>query len=201
MRQGHDKSRARRGAGQRRPALPAVWLMTDERIATADLLRAAARLPRGSAIILRHYTLEPKERRALFDQLKAIARQRRCLILLAGDPAEALAWGADGHHGRTPSAARYNHASRRWLHSAPAHNIAELAAAWEAGADAALLSPLFATRSHPGGASLGPAGFAALARRAPLPVIALGGVHPRHARLVRRLGAAGYAAIDGLIGR
>jgi len=174
--------------------------MTDERTAQADLLRAAARLPRGSAIILRHYTLEAAMRRALFDQLKAVARRRRCLILLAGDPAEARAWGADGHHGRAPASHRHTDAGRRWLHSAPAHNAGELIAARKAGADAALLSPLFATRSHPGAASLGPACFAALARRAPLPVIALGGVHPRHARLVRRLGAAGYAAIDGLIG-
>jgi len=34
-----------------------------------------------------------------------------------------------------------------------------------------------------------------------MPVIALGGVRPRHARLIRRLGAAGYAAIDGLTAR
>lgn len=183
--------------------MPPVWLMTDERIAPADLLRAAARLPRGSAIVLRHYGLGDAARRALFEQLKAIARRRRCLILLAGDPAQAHVWGADGHHGRAPAPApaRTSRKGRRWLHSAPAHDAGELAAARAAGADAVLLSPLFATRSHPGAAPLGPARFAALARRAPMPVIALGGVRPRHARLVHRLGAAGYAAIDGLSGR
>lgn len=64
-----------------------------------------------------------------------------------------------------------------------------------------LVSPLFATRSHPGAKPLGSARFAALARLSPVPVIALGGVKPRHAGLIRRLGAAGFAAIDGLVPR
>ena len=64
-----------------------------------------------------------------------------------------------------------------------------------------LVSPLFATRSHPGAKLLGSARFAALARLSPVPVIALGGVKRRHAGLIRRLGAAGFAAIDGLVPR
>jgi len=201
MRQDHEKTRGRVRASRGRAPVPPVWLMTDERIARADLLCAAARLPRGSAIVVRHYGLDDTARRALFDRLQTIARRRRCLILLAGDPAQAHDWGADGHHGRAPASARTSRTGRRWLHSAPAHDAVELAAAHAAGAGIALLSPLFATRSHPGATPLGPARFAALARRAPMPVIALGGVRPRHARLVRRLGAAGFAAIDGLSGR
>ncbi len=174
--------------------------MTDERVTQADLLRAAARLPRGSAIILRHYELDDMARRVLFERLQAIAHRRASLLLLAGDPAQAHLWGADGHHGRTPARVRTSRTGRRWLHSMPVHDADELAAAIDSDASVILLSPLFATRSHPGAPSLGPARFAALARRAPMPVIALGGVRPHHARLVRRLGAVGYAAIDGLSG-
>lgn len=200
MRQGHGKSH-RRCTRHGEPRIPAIWLMTDERIAQADLLRAAARLPRGSAIVLRHYTLDEAARRALFERLRAIARRRAALVLLAGDPAQAWLWGADGHHGRAAATISTSRAGRRWLHSMPVHDDAELAAAIAARADVILLSPLFATRSHPGAPALGPARFAALARRAPMPVIALGGVRPRHARLVRRLGAVGYAAIDALSGQ
>jgi thiamine-phosphate pyrophosphorylase len=175
--------------------LPCVWLMTDERVAEADLLRAVSRLPAGSAVIVRHYGLEEAARRRLFDQVRRIARRRGILVLLAGDPALALGWGADGHHGRTP------HRFGGWLHSAPVHNMAELRLAVHAGADVVLLSPLFATRSHPGARPLGAMRFAALARLSPVPVIALGGVKPRHAALVRRLGASGFAAIDGLVRR
>jgi len=166
--------------------------MTDERVAEADLLRAVARLPRGAAVLVRHYGLEASARRRLFDAIRRIARGRGVLTLLAGDAAQARAWGADGHHGRGTRRAA-------GLRSAPAHDAAEMRAAARAGVDVILLSPLFATRSHPGARPLGVVRFAALARLSPVPVIALGGVRPRHAGLVRRLGASGYAAIDGLV--
>ena len=183
-----------RGQGKSRTPLPSVWLMSDERVTQDDLLRAIARLPRGAAIVLRHYRLDDTSRQALFRQVRQAARKRHCKVLLAGDARTARRWGADGHHGRIAGPR-----GKAWLHSAPVHNVRELRAAHRAGADAVLLSPLFATRSHPGARTLGPARFAALARLAQVPVIALGGVRPRHAAQVRRLGAAGYAAIDGLM--
>lgn len=185
-----------RGQGKSRSCVPAIWLMTDERIAQTDLMRAIARLPRGSAVVVRHYGWPQDERRILFDHVRKAARRRGCLVLLAGDPALAMRWGADGHHGRMRRVAR---AGRRWLHSAPVHDHRELVTAIRKGADAVLISPLFGTRSHPGAPALGAVRFAMLARRSPVPVIALGGVHPRHAAHVRSLGAIGFAAIDGLV--
>lgn len=184
-----------------RPALPRLWLMTDERLSEAALLRAVERLPRGSAIILRHYRLPPPARRALFERLRRRATRRGLLLLLAGDARTARLWGADGHHGPAPAGPMHRGSRRHWLRSAPAHNHRERRAAERAGADVILLSPLFPTRSHPGARPLGPARFAALARTAHVPVIALGGIYPRHDALVRRLGAWGYAAIDGLTAR
>lgn len=171
--------------------MPGVWLMTDERVAEADLMRAIARLPRGSAVVFRHYSLAQADRHALFLRVRRAARRRHMLLLLAGEAALARRWGADGHHGRTGEGAGF--------HSAPVHDHRELVEAECAGADVLLISPLFATRSHPGARPLGACRFAALARRARVPVVALGGVHPRHAALVSKLGASGYAAIDGLI--
>lgn len=188
----------RQGQGKLRGNVPGVWLMTDERITEADLLRAIGRLPRGGAIVFRHYSLPERERRALFDRVRRAARRRHALILLAGDAAQARRWGADGHHGR---AGRPFCTHRDWLHSAPVHNHRERVAARRAGANVMLISPLFATRSHPGARPLGPPRFAALVRGAGVPAIALGGVKPRHAALVLRLGASGYAAIDGLSAR
>jgi len=185
----------RQGQGKSWKTVPGVWLMTDERVGNADLLRAVARLPQGSAVVFRHYSLPETERRMLFDRVKHAARRRHLLVLLAGDPAMARKWGADGHHGHV---GRPFQAPRGWLHSAPVHNHRELIAAQRAGADFFLISPLFRTRSHPGAQPLGPARFAALARHANLHVIALGGVKKHHGALVARLGASGYAAIDGL---
>jgi thiamine-phosphate pyrophosphorylase len=81
------------------------------------------------------------------------------------------------------------------------HDLPQLRRAERQGADLVFISPLFATRSHPGKRPLGPVRFAALASRAHVPVMALGGVGPRHVRLTRMLGASGYGAIDSLIDR
>jgi thiamine-phosphate pyrophosphorylase len=178
-----------------RKSLPSIWLMTDERVGEEKLMAAAARLPKGRAgIVFRHYRTEAKARRALFDRLRAIARRRRLVLVLAGDERLATAWRADGAHGRD-----IRRATRPMLHSAPAHDAREMTAAKRAGVDGIFLSPLFATRSHPGAASLGRLRFIALARTAHAPVMALGGVKAAHQRMLRGIGAKGWAAIDGLL--
>ena len=175
--------------------LPTIWLMTDERVGKAALLAAVARLPRGKAgIVFRHYRTDRTERRALFDQIATIARRRRLVLMLAGSAREAAAWRADGWHGRDG-----RRAARPLLHSRPVHGARELVAASRAKAGFIFLSPLFPTRSHPGGRTLGRAGFAALAQRADMPVMALGGVHGANAHLLPGIGASGWAAIDGLM--
>ncbi|MCE7795045.1 thiamine phosphate synthase [Sphingobium sufflavum] len=166
--------------------------MTDERVVEDRLLRAVRRLPRGSGVVFRHYGLNEPERRALFERVRAVAVRRGLMLLLAGDEALALAWGADGSHGRSEGRAG------RLFRSAPVHGRAELRVAQRQGADMIFLSPLFATRSHPGSKVLGVARFSALARQAKVPVMALGGVARRHGALIRALGAAGYGAIDSL---
>lgn len=192
------------GGGQAR-MLPRLWLFTDERIGRPALMAAAARLPRGAGIILRHYSLPLAERRALFDGLHAIARRRGLALLLAGTTAQAAAWGADGWHGRSPCRSRRR---RLWagrippIHSAPAHDARELHAARMAGADMIFLSPLFPTRSHPGAPALGPVRFALLARQAKgMAVMALGGMSTARGRRIGALGAHGWGAIDGLAER
>jgi thiamine-phosphate pyrophosphorylase len=132
------------------------------------------------------------ERRALFDRLRAVAIRRGLILFLAGDEALAVAWGADGCHGASGRRAG------RLLRSAPVHDRRELRAAQRMGADLIFLSPLFPTRSHPDGRVLGAGRFAALARQAQMPVMALGGVARRHGALIRALGGAGFGAIDAL---
>ena len=75
------------------------------------------------------------------------------------------------------------------------HDAREAAAARRRGADLAFVSPVFATRTHPGAPTLGRAGYARLAARLPMPVIAMGGMDAaRAARLRPR--PHGWAAID-----
>lgn len=171
--------------------LPALWLISDARN-DAGLEAALARLPRGSGFIYRHYHLPDPERFQRFRALRRIAKARGHVVILADSALTAREWGADGIYGSPRSLV-----PRRagLIHLATAHGAGELALAARLGADAALLSPVFATRTHPGGATLGAARFGLLARAAPLPVIALGGMTAARART---LVWPRWAAIDGL---
>ncbi|BAI94846.1 thiamine phosphate synthase [Sphingobium sp. TA15] len=177
-----------------RKKLPTIWLMTDERVGESALLAAIDRLPKGRAgVIFRHYRTAAAERRALFDRVARMARRRRLVLMLGGTAAQARAWRADGWHGRDR-----RRDGKTLLHSRPVHDKRQMAEAARAGADFVFLSPLFPTRSHPGSLVLGRAGFAALARLAPMPVIALGGVRAAHRHMLAGMGASGWGAIDGL---
>lgn len=177
-----------------RKKLPGLWLMTDERVSDVALLAAAARLPRGRAgIVFRHYRTGADDRRALFEALRVIARRRRLVLMLAGSARDAAAWRADGAHGRDRRVS-----VRPLLRSCAVHDRREGLAARHA--DLCFLSPLFPTRSHPGAPALGRVLFALLAGGIDAPVMALGGVRRSHARMLRAIGADGWAAIDGLSG-
>lgn len=175
----------------RAKTLPALWLISDARN-DAGLEHALARLPRGSALIYRHYHLEGPERLARFRKLRRAAKARGHVVVLADSALTAREWGADGIYG-APRALWPRRAGL--LHLATAHSHSELGLAARLGADAALLSPVFTTRSHPGGGTLGAVRFRLLARQAGLPVIALGGMNPARARVLRW---PRWAAIDGL---
>ncbi|SMF63660.1 thiamine-phosphate diphosphorylase [Allosphingosinicella indica] len=166
--------------------------MTDERLGGA-LLEIVASLPPGSGIVFRHYSLAPVERRTLFDRVRAAAGD--AVLLLAGPDALAAEWGADGSHNRDSQ-----RRGEGWR-SAPVHALEDLRAAEAAGADFVFLSPLFATRSHPGAAPLGPERFAEIAREAEQPVIALGGMNEDRGREAEALGAYGWAGIDAFAAR
>jgi thiamine-phosphate pyrophosphorylase len=172
---------------RRHPALPAIWLLSDARN-DAALERVLAKLPRGSGLIYRHYHLAAAERRARFEQLARIARRRGQLVVVSGTSRVARLWKADGSYG--PPAPGHG------LRLVTAHSLPEIAAARRARAAMIVLSPVFPTRSHPGGRALGPLRFRLLAARAGVPVIALGGMDAQRAR---RIGATHWAAIDGLL--
>ncbi|MES2700773.1 MAG: thiamine phosphate synthase [Pseudomonadota bacterium] len=170
---------------------PAVWLLSDARN-DAALERALKRLPRGSGFVFRHYHLPEPERLARFRQLQRIARARGHVVVLADSALTAREWGADGVYG-APLALWPRRGDL--LQLATAHSLRELAQAARKGADAVLLSPAFATRTHPGAPFLGAVRLRMLAARSPVPVIALGGMN---AQTARRLDWPHWAAIDGL---
>jgi thiamine-phosphate pyrophosphorylase len=175
--------------GQRQP-LPDLWLLSDAR--NDELLpRALRALPRGSAFVFRHYHLDPRARRARWDELLPLVREGGHLAVLSGSDDEALRWGAAGSYGPPEAVGE----APELLRIAAVHDGHEIAHANASGADAAMLSPVFETRTHPGAVALGPEKFHALAALAEMPVIALGGMTFERAK---QLGWMRWAAIDGL---
>ncbi len=178
--------------------LPPLILMTDD-LRLPDPESAARALPRGSLVIVR--SREAAARAQLAAMLGAIARQRDLFLLIAADPALAARCGADGLHlpeARAGEMAHWRACHPRWFLSCAAHSERAVLRAGRLGADAALLSPVFATRSHAEATPLGSLRFRMLAGRATLPVYALGGIDAHTALRLGGAHAAGLAAIGGL---
>jgi thiamine-phosphate pyrophosphorylase len=192
-----------------RPALPPLLLLSDEE-RLPDPSEAVSRLPRGSAIIVRHYGLPKAERQALLRKLRAVSRVRGVrLIVAATDVADiglAHAVRADGLHlpewrVRRGFADVVRGYQPRWLVTAAAHSIPAMRRAAALGVDAVLLSPVFSTSSHAGARPLGVLRFAAWARTSRTPVYALGGLTDRSAARLRGTAVCGFAGIGGLANR
>ena len=169
-------------------------LLTDD-ARLPDPLAAATALPHGSLVIVR--ARDAKRRAALALGLRSVAWQRGLILLIADDPGLARAIGANGIHlpeARASQAVHWRACNPRWLITASAHSLGAVLKA--AQADAVLLSPVFATPSHKDSRALNIAQARLIARAAPMPVFALGGVTAQNAGQLS--GFDGIAAIGAL---
>jgi thiamine-phosphate pyrophosphorylase len=183
---------------------PALFLLTDdERV--RDPVAAVNRLPRGAAVIAR--ARDEDALRQLVSALAPVCRRRGVALIVAGDVRLALRHGAAGVHLSERQGRRGRPLARgsdaRLFVTAAAHSLPALLRAERLGASAILLSPVFATASHPGARPLGAIRFAALVRAARrrnvgAALIALGGVTPERAQRLIAAGADGFAAIGAL---
>jgi thiamine-phosphate pyrophosphorylase len=168
-------------------------LFTDSR-RLPDPRASVARLPRGLAGVVFRHDDQPN-RAALGRDLARICRARRLVMVVAGDVrlAAVLRAGVHLRGGRWPGAVR-----AKGFITSSAHSFPDLRRAARAGAGLAFLSPVFATASHPGAQSLGPARWSRLARGARVALAALGGVDGISVRrlpmVCRGVGAIGALA-------
>jgi thiamine-phosphate pyrophosphorylase len=181
-----------RASGVDSAAFCLAFLTDRKRAPEPEIIIAA--LPPGAAVILRDY--EAPGRTALAQKLKALCAARGVLFLVGADLALAQAIGADGVH--FPSW-KTIHPAPGMIATAACHSARELEKAAVGGAQLALLSPVFATQSHPESEPLGAAQFKSIARTSPLPVLALGGVDEANAAGLAGRNVTGLAAISGFL--
>ncbi len=178
-----------------RKALPALLFFTDP-ARSPDPEAIAARLPRGSGIVYRHFGAPDAE--ALARRLLTIARARGLKLLIGQDAALARRVGADGAHlpeRMAHCAAGLKRANPGWIVTSAAHS---LAAARRSRADAVVLSVALPSRSPSAGPALGPIRLAVRVRAGGRPAYALGGINDRTARRLLGAGLIGLAAVEGL---
>jgi len=152
-----------------RQSVPKQWLVADTRSGT-DPGRLLHRMPRGSGVLLIHGDMAKGERARLLSRLRIVARLRG-LVIIDELRREAMR----------------------------VHDMRELRKAGLSRIPLIFISPLFATRSHPGWKPLARLKAAALLRLAKAPAIALGGMSPQRFKRVERLDFQGWAGIDAWI--
>jgi thiamine-phosphate pyrophosphorylase len=187
-----------RHATGRNPPPTLLFLTDPDRTPCPE--RVVARLPRGAGIVFRAFGAPDAV--DVGRRLARLARRRGVTLMVGADVQLAIALRADGLHLPERAVGRRGDVlklKRRFLVTAAAHSPPAICRARRSGVDAVLVSAVFPSASPSAGRPLGPLRFAALARRAGVPVIALGGVNARTARRLGRSGAAGFAAIGAMI--
>lgn len=149
-------------------------------------------------IQVRERDLEARPLLRLVRDLLAIARGTATKIVVNDRVDIALAAGADGVHlpaRGLPTAAVRALTPARFIVGRSVHNEAELEAA--RGADYAIAGTVWPTgsKADPTHELIGAHGLARLIARAPMPLLAIGGVEQRRFAEVASLGASGVAAI------
>lgn len=186
--------------------IPPIILMTDDK-RVPDPIPAIIGLPRRSMVIFRHYGLNPKDRAHLAYIVRRTCRQYGHLCLIADDLALALRLDADGIHLPEYHIEKRPHIYRQIPHdmfvTSACHSLQTLRKlallASDQRPDGVLISPVFATHSHPDGSSLGITAFRQLSSQTHncgMAAIALGGIKPNNFRLLRKTPICAVAGIS-----
>jgi thiamine-phosphate pyrophosphorylase len=183
---------------------PPLLLVTDRSQARQPLAAVvAAALKAGCRwVSLREKDLADVDLILLARRLLPLTRSAGACLLLHGEASLAKLAGVDGVHlpaGADTAAARAL-LGREKLIGQSIHTVIEAEAIDENSADYALAGPAFETPSKPGyGPEIGRKGLAEIARVAPVPVLAIGGINAARVAELIATGAAGVAVMGGVM--
>ena len=174
---------------------PLVFMTDPARM--ESLLDVVAKLPKGCAVIYRHFG-EPKDAKALRNLTRKQGRQ----FLIGNDPELAEDLDADGVHFSRDETLR---GPIKWRALKPDWILTM--AGLKSGAylapldslDALFTSSIFPSQSPSAGAPIGTQTLRRRTQALPVPIFALGGINAGTVPQLIGTGAAGLAAIGGLI--
>ncbi|MDT8390419.1 MAG: thiamine phosphate synthase [Lentisphaeria bacterium] len=184
-----------------------LYLITDRAAAgSRDLFTAVEQAIRGGVTMvqLRDKTLSAAALTALAVELLSITRRFHVPLIINDYVDVMLEADADGAHLGAADmdirAARAKAGGK--IIGATAKSRERIQAAFEAGADYVGVGPVFPSSTKPdAGKILGVDGLAALTHGSPLPCVAIGGINPENAELLRNAPVAGICAAGGILGR
>jgi len=173
---------------------PLIFMTDPKRV--PDVVAAAGKLPRGTAIIYRHFG--SSHRFVDAEALRQITFKRGQQFLIGADPELAIEIGADGVHFTRDAALKDPALWRRrcpdWIISMAGIKSGNYQGDLSV-LDGLLISSVFPSQSASAGEPIGVQAFSEKARALPVPVFALGGVNKETAPKLLSSGAAGLAGI------
>jgi 8-oxo-dGTP diphosphatase len=185
-------------------SLPAIYAITNAAELGIDnaLTRIEHALQGGVRLLqVREKTMPEKAFNAFIGAVIALGHRHGARVLVNGSIDNVDFYrkaGADGLH---LASKQLMDAAKRpdveWC-GASCHNAEELFRAEQLGMDFAVLAPVLPTLSHPGSATLGWQGFAALIRDCSIPVYALGGLRGEDLTTAWEHGGHGMAMMRGI---
>lgn len=179
--------------------LPKLLFLTDEKRHQTinDILLIIDKLPILSGVIFRHYN--HIKRNEFAQILRNYCDEKGLLFIVAGDEQLANNINADGIHlpewmvnekSCNPIWTRNNDK----ILTTAAHSPKALEQAHSINADAALLSPVLDTKSHPNADVIGIENLIKWCKNSPVPVYALGGISKANTEVINKANIIGIAS-------
>lgn len=168
-----------------------------------DLEKTVKNLPKNSWIIFREYDLDKKNREILAQKIAKIARVKSLKMLVGKDFALAQKIKAGGAHFSDKEKIPLQFLQKKsfpknFIFSFACHNLRSFLRIKKLPLTAIFFSPIFPTTSHPHGRALGVNFLRKISgeKRIAKKIFALGGINSKNIKTLRKLGIAGFGAID-----
>ena len=168
---------------------------------TPDIIGTARNLPRGAAIIYRHFGAP--NRMATVHQLRQISFEQELQFLIGNDPDLAILCGADGVHFRRGGALAepllWRQRCPDWIISMAGLKGEQSYSGDLSVLDGLFISSVFNSASPSAGPAIGLSRLKSICDALPAPIFALGGVNQKTAPRLVGTGVSGFAGVNGLL--